>query len=239
MIRGVPGGKIVRVASQWDGYLAMPPSEAKLKDAFVLFIPDILGLYNNAKLLADQFAARGYRCLIIDVTNGDPVPLNFTSGSFDLAKWLEQGTDGKNPHTKEHIDPIVSAAVQYIKEEFAPKKIGAVGYCFGAKYVVRHITSEIDAGFIAHPSFVDEDELAAIRKPLSIAASETDSIFTVEQRHKSEQILAETGVPYQMNLYSGVSHGFAVRCDLSQKTQRYAKEQALLQAISWFDHHFS
>ncbi len=48
-------------------------------------------------------------------------------------------------------------------------------------------------------------------------------------------ILAKKGDPYQINLYSQVEHGFAVRADLSQKHRRYAKEQAFLQAVTWFD----
>jgi len=105
------------------------------------------------------------------------------------------------------------------------------------QYVVRHSKSGIDAGFLAHPSFVEEEELAAFKAPLAIAAAETDSIFTTEKRHQSEVILKEAGHPYQINLYGGVSHGFAVRCDLSKKIEKYAKEQAFLQAVTWFDEH--
>lgn len=82
---------------------------------------------------------------------------------------------------------------------------------------------------------MDEDELAAITGPLSIAAAETDSIFPTEKRHKSEEILQKTGQPYQINLYSGVEHGFSVRCDLSKKVEKFAKEQAFFQAVQWFD----
>jgi dienelactone hydrolase len=82
---------------------------------------------------------------------------------------------------------------------------------------------------------VEEDELAAITGPLSIAAAETDSIFPAEKRHKSEEILVKTGQPYQINLYSQTTHGFAVRCDLSVKAQKFAKEQAFQQAVQWFD----
>lgn len=38
-----------------------------------------------------------------------------------------------------------------------------------------------------------------------------------------------------MNLYSGVKHGFAVRCDLSDPVARYAKENAFLQALQFFE----
>jgi dienelactone hydrolase len=118
------------------------------------------------------------------------------------------------------------------------QKIAAVGYCFGAKYVVRHLRpNKIDVGYVAHPSFVEADELKAIEGPFSIAAAETDAIFPAEKRHESEIILKETGVPYQINLYSGVVHGFAVRADLSSKVGKYAKENAFLQALAWFEEH--
>jgi dienelactone hydrolase len=106
-----------------------------------------------------------------------------------------------------------------------------------AQYVVRHYKDGINVGYVAHPSFVEEDELAAITGPFAISAAETDSIFPAEKRHKSEEILQKTGQPYQINLFSGVEHGFAVRCDPSVKVQRFAKEQAFLQAVSWFNEH--
>jgi hypothetical protein len=37
---------------------------------------------------------------------------------------------------------------------------------------------QIDAGYVAHPSLVEPEELAAIRGPLSIAAAGTSSILT-------------------------------------------------------------
>jgi len=79
--------------------------------------------------------------------------------------------------------------------------------------------------------------LAGITGPLAISAAETDVIFPTEKRHKSEVILKETGHPYQINLYSGVEHGFAVRGDITNKVAKYAKEQAFLQAVHWFDEH--
>jgi dienelactone hydrolase len=64
---------------------------------------------------------------------------------------------------------------------------------------------------------------------------ETDNIFPAEKRRESEDILQKKNVPYQMNLFSDVEHGFAVRADLSKKPAKFAKEQAFLQAVAWFD----
>lgn len=175
-----------------------------------------------------------------DLFNKDPIPLN-KPGDFDLMAWLTKGTGGNNPHTYEAVDPIVDAAISYLRKEKNIKKIGAVGYCFGGKYVVRYLGASsvkgggIDVGYTAHPSFVDEDELAAIGGPLSISAAETDPIFPKEKRHKSEEILTKVAQPYQMNLFQGVEHGFAVRCDMNVKIQKFAKEQAFLQAVNWFN----
>lgn len=193
-------------------------------------IPDIWGIWQNAQLIADQLAANGYTTIIPDIFNGD----KFAAG-VDIMKFITQGTSGDNPHTPEGVDPIIVAGIKALKEQYGATRIGAVGYCFGAKYVVRHYKSGIDVGYVAHPSFVERDELQAITGPLSVAAAETDTIFPTEKRHESEEILKETKQPFQITLYSGVEHGFAVRGDVSQKVQKFAKEAAFYQAVSWFD----
>ncbi|KAJ2903646.1 hypothetical protein MKZ38_009589 [Zalerion maritima] len=234
---GDPKGKMIKIGGgKIDAYLATPPEGKAKKDTGILFCPDVIGIWQNSKLMADLYAEHGYLTLIVDEFNGDPLSLNRPKG-FDMFKWLKEGSTGDNPHTAEKVDPIILAGIKAMKEDYGIKKLGGVGYCFGAKYVVRHYKNGIDAGYAAHPSFVEEDELAAITGPLSIAAAETDSIFPSEKRHKSEEILKDTGMPYQINLYSSVAHGFSVRGNMENKVEKWAKEQAFLQAISWFDWH--
>ncbi|KAL2168967.1 hypothetical protein VTG60DRAFT_6609 [Thermothelomyces hinnuleus] len=233
---GTPTGKMVRVAGKHDAYLATPPADKEHKGAGILIIPDVIGIWQNSKLIADQFAANGYLTLLLDVFEGDALQLNRPAG-FNIMEWLTKGSDGKTPHTKEAVDPIVVDGIKALKEEYGITQLGAVGYCFGAKYVVRHYKNGIAVGYVAHPSFVEEEELAAISGPLAISAAETDTIFPSEKRHRSEEILKEVGQPYQINLFSQVEHGFAVRCDPSIKVQKFAKEQAFLQAVTWFNEH--
>ena len=66
---------------------------------------------------------------------------------------------------------------------------------------------------------------------------ETDVIFTTELRHETEATLKQAGATYQITVLSGVAHSFAVRCDLANPWQRWAKEAAFQQAISWFRYH--
>ena len=61
----------------------------------IIMLPDIFGLYVNAKLLADEWAGQGYRVVLPDLTNGDPVPLTMLNVrlpslfifSFRLGPW--------------------------------------------------------------------------------------------------------------------------------------------------------
>ncbi|KAG6009735.1 hypothetical protein E4U21_001483 [Claviceps maximensis] len=240
LFEGTPKGKIVKIDDKIDAYVATPSEASSRANEHkhghgIIYLPDVVGIWQNSKLMADLFAEHGYTTVVLDLFNGDPIKLNSPDG-FDFMKWLEEGSDGKNPHTPPSVDPIVEAGIKYIKG-LGVTKLAAVGYCFGAKYVVRHYKDGIDAGFVAHPSFIEEDELAAITGPLSIAAAETDDIFPVDKRHRSEEILKTTKLPYQINLFSGVKHGFAVRGNLENKTEKFAKEQAFAQAISWFDNH--
>lgn len=95
----------------------------------------------------------------------------------------------------------------------------------------------IDVGCMAHPSFVDAEEIKKMTAPLSIAAAETDEIFPAEKRRETEDILKGMKLPYQISLYSGVEHGFAVRGDPNKRETKFAKEAAFLQHVQWFDEH--
>ncbi|KKK22062.1 hypothetical protein P175DRAFT_0462501 [Aspergillus ochraceoroseus IBT 24754] len=232
---GTPTGKTIKYGA-YSGYLAVAPPTQAHQDVALMMMPDIMGIYENSQLLADAFALRGYTCLVVDVFNGDALKLNTIMSGFDVVGWINEGRDNRGPHTTQEVDPIVKAAIQYLKQELGFKKLGAVGYCFGAKYVVRHFQSGINVGFIAHPSWVDEKELAGVTGPLSIAAALNDDVFPPEKRHKSEEILLDAGSPFQINLFSGsdVGHGFAIRGHLTPET-RFAYDQAFNQAVDWFD----
>jgi dienelactone hydrolase len=50
-------------------------------------------------------------------------------------------------HPPEKVEAPMKAALKTLKEEYGIKKVGAVGYCFGGRYVVRFLgEGVIDAG---------------------------------------------------------------------------------------------
>jgi len=232
-------GKTIKIGNNIETYVAEPKGDVVHKNKAVLYLPDVLGVWQNSQLMADQYAANGYYTIIPDLFNGDPVALN-PPENFEIMDWLLKGHNGDNPHTFKEVDPIVAASIKYLQDN-GYTKIGAVGYCFGGKYVCRFMADGkgINVGYVAHPSFVDEDEFAAISGPLSIAAAETDEIFPKEKRDKSEQILKDSKKTHEIKDYKDVEHGFAVRCDLSNAHQKSSKEQAFLQAVNWFNIHLA
>jgi dienelactone hydrolase len=137
---------MIKIDGKIDAYLATPPAGKEHKDTAILYLPDVLGIWQNAQLMTDQFAANGYTTVLVDLFNGDQLEAN-QMGKIDIMKWLTEGSDGKNPHTMDAVDPIVEKAIKYLKEELGAKKIGSVGYCFGAK-VCRPFPSPCPSGSI-------------------------------------------------------------------------------------------
>ena len=63
--------------------------------------------------MADQFAANGYYTLVIDQFNGDPLQIN-RPADFDFMSWLTKGSDGKNPHGVEQVEPVVKEGIKFL-----------------------------------------------------------------------------------------------------------------------------
>ncbi|KAF2457445.1 dienelactone hydrolase family protein [Lineolata rhizophorae] len=223
---GQATGEMKTIGDNISTYFAYPKD--KSTQNAILILTDGMGHgVINSQLIADQLAANGYFVVMPDLFYGDPAVMN--APGFDIYAWLPK-------HGPETVDPVVEAALKHMRGPLGCKSVGGVGYCFGAKYVARNLKAgRVDAGYIAHPSLLTLEELRAIEGPLSIAAAETDETFPPEMRHESEAALKDVGVAYQINLYSGVEHGFAARGDVSKRLVKFAKEQAFLQAVAWFD----
>lgn len=142
-------------------------------------------------------------------------------------------------NTPSVIEPILESAINYARTTAGATRVGMTGYCFGGRYSFRFANASravhADMAFAAHPSMLQDNETAAIGVPVSVAAAETDSLLTASKRAQIEEILRNTTRPYQMALYSGTSHGFGVRANVSDPLQKFGKESAFLQAVRWFE----
>lgn len=197
----------------------------------LVIITDIFGIdVQNTQLVADELSRHGkFQVYVPDIFGGDPYLQNDTR---DMREWIGSKLPSINPLVKDYLSKLTS--------ELNPKFVGGIGYCLGAKFVVPQLAEGgfFSAGHIAHPSFVAEEELSAIVRPLLISACYEDSIFTPELRAKSEEILnklgKDIGIDWQVNLFSKVSHGFAVRGDRSDPNVRYAMDSTIEDGLKWF-----
>ncbi|ODQ77406.1 hypothetical protein BABINDRAFT_169270 [Babjeviella inositovora NRRL Y-12698] len=200
------------------------------KGKIIVILTDVFGnSYLNNKLIADELSRNGYCVVMPDLFGGDDADLTQPNAFAALQPWLAK-------HQK--LTPgIVDSFLQQLRAEWKPSFVGGIGHCYGAKYVVQHMTTtgEFDAGALAHPTNITVEEVEACDKPLLINAAETDRIFPEELRRKTEDILKANKNVYETVIFGGVTHGFAVRCDPSVPAQRYAKEKTLCDQVMWFN----
>jgi dienelactone hydrolase len=205
----------------------------KKSDVAVVYLTDVFGIQlPENKLLADSFGRAGFLTVAPDLFNGTPAPGDIVgTPGFNVTKFLED-------HRPEVTDPLIATTIRYVREKLGIKKVAVTGYCFGGRYTFRFLAAGkgADVGFTAHPSLLTDGEVLAITKPASIAAAETDDILNATRRHQVEELLLVAGQPYSLALYSGTSHGFGVRANVSDPQQKFGKEEAFVQAVRWFDY---
>lgn len=167
-----------------------------------------------------------------DLFDGSPAPGDINVPGFNTTEFLAK-------HPPAVTDPIIATASAYLRAELKATKLAATGYCYGGRYAFRQLAKAdgaVDVAYAAHPSLLSNEEIAAaVAGPVSVAAADRDTLFNAEARAAAEKTLLGRAEPYQLNLYSGTDHGFGVRVDLADAQQKYAKEEAFLQAVKWFD----
>ncbi|OBA25804.1 alpha/beta-hydrolase [Hanseniaspora valbyensis NRRL Y-1626] len=231
---GTPTGCYIELGdSKIKTYVTKPGFK---EDRIIVILPDIFGIYlPNTLMIADQFACKsGYTTYIPDILLNDHIDYSLlVQGKVDINTW-------KVNHTNEITRPVVEESLKKIKEQNKDKKICVIGYCFGAKFAVQQLNGKdgfADVGAIAHPSGVTIEEVAAISKPILFSCAENDDLFPMENLVATIEKLKENKATYQLDFFSGVSHGFAARGDPSDKNVKYAKEKVFADQTHWFDYH--
>ncbi|KAH7018323.1 dienelactone hydrolase [Microdochium trichocladiopsis] len=223
---GAAVGKVKDVEGV-DLYITGP----KKSKTAVLYLTDVFGIQlNENKLLADSFGRAGFLTVAPDMFQGQPAPgdINGTP-DFDLEQFLYD-------HRPEITDPIIASTINYMRDTLKVEKIAITGYCFGGRYSFRFIADGKggDVGFAAHPSLLENPEVEAITKPISVAAAQNDDLLPAPARHALEDLLMSTGQEATFATYGGTQHGFGVRANVTDPRQKFAKEEAFIQAVRFF-----
>lgn len=126
--------------------------------------------------------------------------------------------------------------------------IGAAAYCWGGKHTVDLASGVeangkplIDRGFTAHPSrLVLPTDIEKVKKPLSIAIGDKDSVMSIAQVKQTQDVLKGMGdVKSEVVVYPGAGHGFSVRAELANEKLVEQAASAEAQAIECFTECFN
>ncbi|KAJ7131061.1 dienelactone hydrolase [Mycena epipterygia] len=235
---GTPTGKFITVADVWT-YIARPPKSEQEKRV-ILYFPDVWGIdtFINGQLLCDFFASQGFLVLAIDYFRGDPVHLHrkdrndTTEPGFDYEVW-------KAKH-QAFAAVAVPKWIDEVKTQFGTPetKYAAVGYCFGAPYVMDALSessSTACVGAFGHPAFLNESHFINCARPIFLSCAETDHTFPAPARHRAEALLtAGKKCKFHIQLFSGVEHGFALRGNMEDAYERFTKEESASGIVRWF-----
>jgi len=229
---GTPVGRVEPFGGL-DTYISEPPSGATSDGAHkkvLLFLPDVFGpLHINNKLLQDYFDSCGFIVLGPDYFFG--TYYQDLPEDSDRMAWINGA-----------LAPAMAAFPKWfdtVKAKYGTEttKYTAVGYCFGAPFVLNLAAEgSIVAGAIAHPVFLEESHFEKVTRPILLSCPEEDWSFSTESRRRAEDILVRNKSTYYIQVFSGVSHGFALRGNMDVPHERFAKEESARGIKEWFIH---
>lgn len=216
-------------------YMAMPTCTVGTNDTGLLYLTDVFGIQlAESRLLVDSFARQGLITVAPDMFQGQPAPSDLNDPSFNSTVFLAK-------HDVVSTDMIIASTINYMRTSLGVKKLAVAGYCFGGRYSFRFVGpstpmgARADVAFAAHPSLLEDGEINGRIAPVSVAAAQTDNMMPPERRTAIEAMLGTASTPFQMTLYSGVAHGFGTRGNISDPQGKFAKEQAFMQAVKFFE----
>lgn len=219
-------GEAIGVMKTLGGLESYVAGDDKSFDNVIVFLTDIFGhKFKNTQLVADVISKMtGMKVVVPDIIDNDPL-----TDMNKLNEWF--GKHG--PHI---TGPIVKKFFQDFDAECKPKKLFALGFCFGALFIPELLAEDgpLTAGAMAHPTLFGADAFDVIKKPLLISTGADDVRFTQELRDAAVQKLLDNKVRFELNLFHNAPHGYEIKGDMSDPLVKYAKEKTMLDQASFF-----
>jgi dienelactone hydrolase len=229
-----PKGKYIAYGGSDKAYVVGPVDTGKA----LVIVFDIFGFFpqtiQGADILAQTLQAR---VVMPDCLNDKPWPIEaFPPQSEEERKNLQKFFADANP---EAILPRITSVARQLQKEGA-KKIGVLGYCWGAKIAVSAGVKEDWAnGVVAiHPAMLTDDDIKNIKVPLGLYPSKEEK---VEDFKRFEEILKknEFASKNSYKRYPTMSHGWAAaRSNLKDPDVKAQYEDVYSTAAGFFKNVF-
>jgi carboxymethylenebutenolidase len=197
-------GDLVLTSSDGTKFGAYFARAEKPTGAGMVVMPDVRGLHQFYKELAQRFAEAGIDAVAIDYF-GRTAGMGDRSEGFDYAPHVEKTTP-------DNIRNDVAAAIAYLKSKDggAVKSVFTVGFCFGGSSSWNQSAGghELNGaiGFYGRPER-SEPFMSKMKSPLLMLIAGAD--FTPQEAFLAfDKKLNEANVPHEMHIYEGAPHSF-------------------------------
>ena len=188
----------------YEGYVAEAEGDSK---GLVLVIHDWDGLTDYERRRADMLAEMGYDAFAVDL---------YGQGNRPESTEAKKAETGKLYQDREAMRARILAGLQAGREATGETEAVVMGYCFGGAAVLelaRSGEAKDVAGYttfhggLATPEGQSYPQSTA---PILIAHGGADASIPIDDAAGLAKTLEETGVPYELEIYSGAPHAFTV-----------------------------
>lgn len=205
-VRGPLGahGDLTLTSADGTAFMAYAALPGEASGDGVVILPDIRGLHQYYKDLADVFARAGLNAVAIDYF-GRTAETNVRDETFVFRPHVEQTTP-------ESVDADVAAAIAYLKSPAGggATRVFTVGFCFGGSSSWRQAASQPGlagaVGFYGQPGRA-RPFIAGMQAPLLLLVAGEDFTPLAEFEAFDAELTA-AGVTHEMVVYPGAPHSF-------------------------------
>jgi len=196
----------------------------------VLVFPEAFGLSEHARTRAEGLAKLGYVALACDI-HGNGRLVTDLSEAIGLLKPLYADTQ------RMRVRGLAALKMLQAREEVAPDRIAAIGFCFGGTMSLELARSGADlkavVGFHSGLSTTaPKTDAKAYRGRVLVCIGADDPFIAPQERTTFEDEMRNAGVDWQMHLYGGTVHSFTNR-EVGQRNNPAMRYSEAADKESW------
>lgn len=195
--------------TQFNAYVCAPDAP---NGAGIVIMPDVRGLFQFYKELAERFAVAGVQAITIDYF-GRTAGLTPRDESFDYMPHVQQTMP-------DQIRQDVAAAIKYLSDMpgRAPRAVFTVGFCFGGGQSFLQAANQHGLagviGFYGSPTAERNGGPSPIARigefqcPVLGLFGGADPGIPLEDVKKFDDALGQAGIEHEIVVYPGAPHSF-------------------------------
>jgi dienelactone hydrolase len=190
-----------------EGYLAYD-SSIKGKRPSVLIVHQWKGLTDYEKMRADMLAKLGFTAFALDIYGKGVRPTDNQSAGAEAGKY-------KNDRPLLRARAQAGLAVLLKQEQTDPKRVAAIGYCFGGTTVIELARSGAEiAGVVSFHGGLDSphpEDGKNIKCKVLVLHGADDPFTSAKDLAAFEDEMRQAKVDWELILYGGAVHSFTER----------------------------